>query len=295
MLTAALPGEPIPPPLVPRQPQGASENDSRKDDGSSGGEQKDHHAGSYMGYKSETLLRVAALNVGRFPIDPQEPKMNDLFSHVRKTQLDKMGFSEFGLNPLALTSHQQWSERSRGQFEMLKSRISFNEHIQGTEPTLWGGTGIMCLNRTAARVFKSGQDPTGMGRWTWMRLRGKGMNLRIASVYRPCDSSGPTSVSGQQHTVLLDDGIDDNPRKAFLEDLLLEATDWKAAGDHLIIMGDFNEDVRMGAVYNMLDELEMVEAITTYHENTELPATYKHNQSGTVIDGIWITRGIQVR
>jgi hypothetical protein len=94
---------------------------------------------------------------------------------------------------------------------------------------------------------------------------------------------------------LLDDGIDDNPRKAFLEDLLLEATDWKAAGDHLIIMGDFNEDVQMGAVYDMFDKLEMVEAITTYHENTALPATYKHNQSGTVIDGIWITRGIQVR
>jgi endonuclease/exonuclease/phosphatase family metal-dependent hydrolase len=248
-----------------------------------------------MGYKSEPLLRVASLNVGRFPIAPQAPKMNDFFSHVRRVQPDIMGFSEFGLNPLALSRQQQWSERSRGQFETLKSRIAFNEHVQGVEPTLWGGTGIMCMNRMAARVFETGQDPSGMGRWTWMRLRGKGMNLRIVSVYRPCDSSGPTSVAGQQRTILLEEDIQDNPRKVFLEDLAIEASEWIEQGDHLIILGDFNEDVRTGDVKETMEALDMTEAITEYHDDIELPATYKQNKSGTIIDGIWITRGIQVR
>jgi hypothetical protein len=170
MLTAALPGNPTQPPLMQRQPHVAIDTDGRTDDGSSDGDLQDEYAGSYMGHKTATLLRVAALNVGRFPIDPQAPKMTDFFGHVRRIRLDVLAFSEFGLNPLAMSRHQQWSERTRGQFETLKSRIAFNEHVRGTEPTLWGGTGIMCLDRMAARVFETGQDPTGLGRWTWMRL-----------------------------------------------------------------------------------------------------------------------------
>jgi hypothetical protein len=60
-------------------------------------------------------------------------------------------------------------------------------------------------------------------------------------------------------------------------------------------MGDFNENVRAGEVREMFDELEMVEAITSHNEGVDLPATYKHNQSGTIIDGIWATPGIQVQ
>ena len=77
MLTAALPGNPKQPPLEQRHPQGAIDTDGRMDDGSSDGELQDEYAGSYMGQKTATLLRVAALNVGRFPIDPQALKMTD--------------------------------------------------------------------------------------------------------------------------------------------------------------------------------------------------------------------------
>ena len=251
--------------------------------------------GSYLGTKSDTLLRVAALNVGRFPLDPQGPKMTDFFNHVKKIDADILGFSEFGLNPLATEQNQQWSERTRGQFETLKTRIAFNEHAQSEEPTLWGGTGIMCMNQTAARVFETGQDPTGLGRWTWMKLRGKGMILRVVSVYRPCDSKGPTSVAGQHRLVLLEEGVNDNPRQAFLEDLALEIGEWKEQGDHIITIGDFNEDVRTGDVQEAFEALDMQEAITTYHAGTQLPATYKQNQSHKIIDGIWTTPGVQIR
>jgi endonuclease/exonuclease/phosphatase family metal-dependent hydrolase len=153
----------------------------------------------------------------------------------------------------------------------------------------------MCMDRMAARVFETGLDPSGLGRWAWMRLRGKGMNLRIVYVYRPCDSTGPMSVASQHRTVLLDEGVDSNPRQVFLEDLVMESQEWKDQGDHLIIMGDFNDDVCEGAVREAFEGLDMIEAVTSHNEGIDLPATFKHNQSQVIIDGIWATRGIVIR
>jgi hypothetical protein len=56
------------------------------------------------------------------------------------------------------------------------------------------------------------------------------------------------SVAGQQQIILLEDGVNDNPRKIVLTNLAIEASDWWEQGDHQIIMDDFNEDVRMGEV-----------------------------------------------
>jgi hypothetical protein len=128
----------------------------------------------------------------------------------------------------------------------------------------------------AARVFKTGNNTLGLGRWTWMQLRGKSMSLQVVSIYRPCDSPGPMTVASQHsRMVLLDKGVDTNPRQVFLDDLVMEATEWKDKGDHLIIMGDFNDDVRTGEVKEMFDGLEMSEAIMVHNEGVELPATYK--------------------
>jgi hypothetical protein len=158
VMPAAQPHRPLGAPLETRPPQGTIDA-GHTGDRSSAGEHKeeDRAYGLYLGTKSETLFRVAALNVGRFPIDPQGPKMADCFQHVKRLRPDVMGFSEFGLNPLAMERHQQWSARTRGQFKTLKSRVAFNEHAKGTEQTLWEGTGIMCLDRMAVRVFKQGK------------------------------------------------------------------------------------------------------------------------------------------
>ena len=103
------------------------------------------------------------------------------------------------------------------------------------------------------------------------------------------------SVASQQMTVLLEDGVDNNPRQVFLEDMTMEVKEWKEQGDHIIVMGDFNDDLRAGDVKTMFEELDMVEAITSQNEGLDLPATFKHNQSQEIIDGMWTTRGIQVR
>eukprot|EP00978_Attheya_sp_CCMP212_P046229 scaffold379767_cov59-Attheya_sp.AAC.6 len=65
-----------------------------------------------------------------------------------------------------------------------------------------GGTVGMSFDQATHRVdsIRGGRrhDPTGLGRWTWTRFRGKGqMCLRVVVVYVPCVSTGPLSVWSQ--------------------------------------------------------------------------------------------------
>ena len=50
------------------------------------------------------------------------------------------------------------------------------------------------------------------------------MNLQVVSVYRPCNSTGPTSVAGQHRILMLEEGIDEDPINVFLQDLKIEVT-----------------------------------------------------------------------
>jgi hypothetical protein len=125
--------------------------------------------GSTIHIKGEEIIRIAGLNVGRFPLQKDEgTKQNIVFTHVRSINADIIGFSEINLNPQKLPRHQQWSERSRGQFENLKSTLATNVHAESSSPVLCGGAGILCKDHMTSRVCESGNDPSGLGRWAWM-------------------------------------------------------------------------------------------------------------------------------
>ena len=80
---------------------------------------------------------------------------------------------------------------------------------------------------------------------------GNNRHLRVATLHRPCVSpTGENKVQGSntvycQHIRELIQ-IEDTrqPRRALMEDLHDEVIKWKDVGDSVIIMGDFNEDMR---------------------------------------------------
>jgi hypothetical protein len=63
------------------------------------------------------------------------------------------------------------------------------------------------------------------------------------------------------------------PREMFVQDLLAEAAQWLEAGDQLVIAGDMNEDVRTCSLSQQLQEIGMVEILTTTYGKSG-PATY---------------------
>jgi hypothetical protein len=82
------------------------------------------------------------------------------------------------------------------------------------------GTAIVVAPSLQSRCSDKGQDPTGLGRWTWTRIQGtSNYNTSIFSAYRPCVSSsaGVNTVHAQQARHL---GYDSKaPRAQFLLDL----------------------------------------------------------------------------
>jgi hypothetical protein len=53
-----------------------------------------------------------------------------------------------------------------------------------------------------SRVTSQGQDPKGLGRWSYMRLASKKSAMIIATAYRPCVSQGPNTAWIQQWSLL---------------------------------------------------------------------------------------------
>ena len=85
------------------------------------------------------------------------------------------------------------------------SLVSSNKNLMHETPwNLTGGTAITIDEGFLAHTTTNGmgKDPTKLGRWTWMRLRGKDqIHTRFVSAYRPCKNVG-ISTTWTQHLFL---------------------------------------------------------------------------------------------
>jgi hypothetical protein len=93
-----------------------------------------------------------------------------------------------------------------------------------------GGTITIALNRWTSRILHKGEDPYGLGRWSYMIMRGRGtMKLAVITGYRVCEttasSAGVKTAFMQQHRALSDHFrtantlTAPNPRRQFILDL----------------------------------------------------------------------------
>ena len=69
---------------------------------------------------------------------------------------------------------------------------------------------------------------------------------------------------------------------------------WQEKGDHIIIAGDVNEDVRTGQTEEFFKALGMREVILEKHSDLSPPATHNRNGKREPIDGIWATEELVV-
>ena len=87
-----------------------------------------------------------------------------------------------------------------------------------------GGGLVGVNNKWTERIFETGSDPRGIGRWAYTCLGGKGnRKMTVMSGYRVCQQAdpGPKTVSTQEHLLLCEqlEDLATNPRQQFLDDL----------------------------------------------------------------------------
>jgi hypothetical protein len=158
----------------------------------------------------------------------------------------------------------------------------------------YGGVGAIALGPTRHRLCSTGEDLTGLGRWVWVRYKGKGEHhLRVVGAYPPNPKgTGEHMVHAQHQKSLLNKDNKREPQVAFNQDLAKQIKKWELLGGQIVIALDANDNLRVGSVKRMMGRQGLREALLTRHKDLPTVPTFHRNSDGKPIDGIFVTKGI---
>ncbi|CAJ1959461.1 unnamed protein product [Cylindrotheca closterium] len=134
----------------------------------------------------------------------------------------------------------------------------------------YGGCVATVLNSVAHQAKSFGRDPSKLGRWSYVRLRGKkfampssdnqvneaadasqsqfSKDLVVVAVYRPNPpGKGESTVWAQHRSFFCSQGRQRDPREAFMVDLLQAITQWHDKGCKVIVGVDANARIPLFA------------------------------------------------
>jgi hypothetical protein len=134
--------------------------------------------GDTLASKPNSVFRYCFANIYGLPIAVNHEKHDRITNTMNKHEIDVFGLAEVSLNFPQLSPDQQWIHR----FPKLKtnSHYATNKHSTSQDRKLYGGTAYLTNTAASPKVADSGADPTGLGRWTWVKLTGRrGLAIRI--------------------------------------------------------------------------------------------------------------------
>ena len=245
-----------------------------------------------MKRKRPNMIRIALLNINHIGQTCKSPKSEALREFIEEKDVDIIGMSELGVNWRKIEEKHSLWERTESWFSMRRIAVGYNSSDTLSLRTQYGGTAIIARDKTAHKITLTGNDKSGLGRWAWINIRGKRNQIyRIVTVYCPVRPSSMKGSEGQdtvyaqhlRHT-------SKEPIKAFWDDLKEDIKTWQSEENKLIVMGDWNADVKT-TVTEFMVEVGLVEVITTVH-GLEGPPTM--NRGSRAIDGVFASPLIQV-
>ena len=243
-------------------------------------------------------FRVGSGNIDNLPLCKGEPKNDSLFQAIINFEIDQLMLQETGVNWSVTAGKDQFQQRLNEYFEpdQTSSYMSHNQHDKTGNRKQWGGTGTLTHGKLKHFGMGAGTDKAQLGRWTWARFRGKGgIVFCTVSMYQPCtNKNGEQSVYAQHKSHLQTLNDDRDPRKAFMEDLKMELTEWIDQGDQIVVGGDMNESVFHESITSLFDTFNMRNLIFDMHDPAHAPKSYFRTTEGRIVDGLWGTPGIHV-
>ena len=240
-------------------------------------------------------FRIGFQNINGLPVEATHAQHQHLITTLTTHAFDIFGAQEINLNLNSIDPQNQWWRRFKD-----KSYFSFpayNKHTHSKERRLFGGTATFVAQHATSRLSDHGQDPSGLGRWTWVKLTGRqGIATRIINGYRPVQdhSNRPGTVFSQQEKFFYDRGQPRNPRTAFLIDLANEIQQWMDQGDQIILGIDMNEYIFGENIKTWTASMGLISPLQRTHPHLPEVDTCDKSNRGRPIDGIWTTPGIDV-
>ena len=255
--------------------------------------------GEELQVKEDNTARVISIQFNTYPNThwktDDKLKIMRLKALVLLTDADVATTQEDSTNWAKLPAENRPRERCKNWFKRIGVHSAYNQNLLDKPGTyLPGGVSVWSMNEAVGRFAGNGVDASMLGRWCYTRLRGRnGIRTRVYSVYRPCATLGLSTVHSQHIAYLTSKSDARSPQQAFLEDLTVELQAAKAAGDQLIIGGDFNLDLTSDTLNEFMDTLELKNVILDRHQAHQTPpATYFRGSKP--VDGFLISRTLQV-
>ena len=248
--------------------------------------------------KLDGSIRIAFQNINGFGFDKEEVKFQRIFNFLAKYKIDKLGVAEANVFWPKINVKKRLWDRTRGWFEGLSINTAYNTNdVNISKRYQPGGVASFTTNKLAYKIFgkNNGQDESNLGRWVWTKYQGKdGKILRVVTVYRPVKTGGGGSQSTyKQHLRWLVKNKDDrDPRTALMEDLSLQIEEWRDKGESIVVMGDFNEDVRSNNMREWRESLGLREVLLDTVGVENAPSTF--DKGKLPIDSIMCSANIAV-
>jgi hypothetical protein len=210
----------------------------------------------------------------------QTRKITSLKDTILKHNIDFVGLSEVNKDWRLVPQQESMWSLTEGWFEYRRLATSINSCVPPTRPIQYGGTLLLAMNMVAHAVVSIDEDPTRMGRWTSMLMRGKNNTFcRIITAYCPCISDGPTSTYALQIVAMSQRGAIGCPREKFWEDLATFITTCQNKKENVIIMGDWNSEY--AKVIQWMAKFGLKDIIHSRH-TTDPPPTCNKSQSSPI-------------
>jgi hypothetical protein len=126
----------------------------------------------------------------------------------------------------------------------------------------WGGHSLSGKRQVVHNIGKKGVAEAGLVWWCWMQCVGKNNKYpRIISDYAPHQPTGSESVGSQKRRCFNSVGRDANPVDAFWIDFSRLVRKWTEADESVVILSDWNVDVRGEKTRKYMANLGMREVI----------------------------------
>jgi len=147
-------------------------------------EQRNRWGHDFSG-KPMNTIRILLQNVGGIDLMAGgSVKLAALHTFMQDYQVDIVALTECNVAWHLVDKSSYPSEQTKFWWE--NSHWSITHNRQEPHPTKHqrGGTCIVVTNQLSYQAQRPGDDKTGLGRWCWARLRGKGdQYLHVVSIY----------------------------------------------------------------------------------------------------------------
>lgn len=287
---------PSQPPLYARQGKAWKNSDIQTEHT----RQSKDYFGHKIRKKKDNTMRILLSNPNGITGSNHSNKIERIKQKSLAYQLDALCLVEHNQNFRRLPSHKQLKNVTQGWWQHRRVCQTFNKHFDSGKEQQVGGASIIAINSIAHRSANIQHDPTGLGRWTSMLIKGKqGFLTRIVCVYRPCKSTGPDTAYIQHVLYFNKINRKGDPRNFFMHDLAEAINNWQLKGEKIILTGDFNTGDKTTVKSKQrfwqpwLEKTGLVDVNQIFSNGIEPPST--HERGRVQIDYMFVSPGITVK